>query len=102
MTAPGCFRVERDGITLFVRLTPKSACDVVEAIETGGSGQTYLKVRVRAVPEGGKANAALEKLLAKHLGVALRDVRIISGAASRLKQVRLSGDPKALAARLTD
>ena len=71
-------------------------------METGANAQSYLKVRVRAVPEGGKANAALEKLLAKYLGVASRDVMIVAGAASRIKQVKVSGDPEALAARLAD
>lgn len=94
------FRKECDGITLFVRLTPKSARDAIEGVEAADDGRAYLKARVRAVPEDGKANAALEKLLAKWLGVAPRDVTIASGATSRLKQVRISGDPEALALQL--
>lgn len=96
----GFFRKERDGITLFVRLTPKSAKDAVEGVEATDDGRAHLKARVRAVPEDGKANAALEKLLAKWLGIAARDVCIGAGATSRLKQVMISGDPEALAMKL--
>lgn len=94
------FRKERDGVTLFVRLTPKSAKDAVEGVEATEDGRAHLKARVRAVPEDGKANAALEKLLAKWLGIAARDVSIGAGATSRLKQVKISGDPETLALRL--
>ncbi len=96
----GFFRKERDGVTLFVRLTPKSAKDAVEGVEATDDGRAHLKARVRAVPEDGKANAALEKLLAKWLGIAVRDVSIGAGATSRLKQVKISGDPEALAMKL--
>ncbi|MBZ3693682.1 DUF167 family protein [Phyllobacterium calauticae] len=96
----GFFRKERDGVTLFVRLTPKSAKDAVEGVEATDDGRAHLKARVRAVPEDGKANAALEKLLAKWLGIAARDVSIGAGATSRLKQVKISGDPQALAMKL--
>ncbi|MBA8878002.1 DUF167 family protein [Phyllobacterium myrsinacearum] len=94
------FRKERDCITLFVRLTPKSARDAIEGVEETDDGRAHLKARVRAVPEDGKANAALEKLLAKWLGVAVRDVSIGAGATSRLKQIKVSGDPEALAVKL--
>jgi uncharacterized protein len=95
------FREERDGITLFVRLTPKSGKDAIEGVEATGGGRSHLKARVRAVPEDGKANAALVKLLAKRLGLAARDIMIAAGATSRLKQVRISGDPEELALKLS-
>ncbi|WP_276328367.1 DUF167 family protein [Phyllobacterium zundukense] len=94
------FRKERDSIMLFVRLTPKSAKDAIDGVEATGDGRAYMKARVRAVPEDGKANAALEKLLAKWLGLAPRNVSVASGTTSRLKQVRISGDPEALALKL--
>ncbi len=50
-----------------------------------------LKVRVRAQPVEGAANAALEKLLAKALGVKAADVRVARGGASRLKAVEVDG-----------
>jgi len=46
-----------------------------------------LKVRVSAPPEGGKANKAICKLIAKNLGVAPRLVVVTSGASSAAKTV---------------
>jgi uncharacterized protein (TIGR00251 family) len=97
---PSYFRAERNGVTLFVRLTPKSVKDSIEGVEETDGGRSHLKARVRAVPEDGKANAALVKLLAKRLGLAARDVTIAAGATSRVKQVRISGDPDELALKL--
>lgn len=59
-----------------------------------------MKARVAAPPEDGKANAALIGLLAKALAVRKSDVRIASGAASRLKTIDVEGDEAALQARL--
>lgn len=95
-------RVRRldDGIELSVRLTPKAAGDRVDGFRQIDSGVEVLAARVRAVPEGGKANAALEQLVAAWLGIAKSDVRIVSGHTARLKRMRLSGDPGDLARRV--
>lgn len=100
MTAHGVFRKEDNGVTLFVRLTPKSSRDAIEGVAPLDNGRACLRVRVRAVPEEGKANAALEKLLAKWIALAPRNVTVTSGATSRLNQVRISGDTDALAKKL--
>jgi uncharacterized protein YggU (UPF0235/DUF167 family) len=52
-----------------------------------------LKVRVRAIADGGEANRAVLVLLAKSLGVPKASVSLLSGATSRLKQVAIAGDP---------
>ena len=57
------FRPRGDGLDLFVRLTPKAATDALQGFATAADGSVHLKARVRAVPEKGAANAALEKLL---------------------------------------
>jgi uncharacterized protein YggU (UPF0235/DUF167 family) len=60
------------------------------------NGRSVVKVRVRAIAEGGEASRAVTELLARALGVARARVRILSGATSRLKQVAVDGDPKRL------
>lgn len=55
---------------------------------------TALKVRVSAPPEDGKANAAVECLLAEVLGLPARSVRIVSGDSSRHKVVEIAGMSK--------
>jgi uncharacterized protein (TIGR00251 family) len=61
-----------------VRLTPKSGRN-----EVVGWRDELLLVRVTAPPVDGKANVALEGLLAKALGVPKRDVSVVSGARGR-------------------
>jgi len=78
-----------DGLALQVRLTPKSSRDEIDGVETGADGKSFLKARVRAVPEKGKANKALIALLAKQFGIAKSAVRIVSGDISRLKSIRI-------------
>ena len=94
------FRLRDDGIDLFVRLTPKAAVDRLEGVETAADGRCHLKARVRAVPENGAANAALERLVAKTLGVPVSAVSVVAGGTSRLKTLRVAGDPAVLALRV--
>ena len=96
------FRLREDGLDLHVRLTPKSSADAVEGIATSADGRSHVKARVRAVPEKGAANAALEKLLARTLGVPASAVAVVAGGTARLKTVRIAGDPAALARTVED
>jgi uncharacterized protein len=84
------------GIMVPVRLTPNSGRDEIVGVEAFG-GETVLTARVRAVPEGGKANAALEKLIASRLNLPPSRVKVAKGGASRMKQVLIEGDAEALA-----
>ena len=97
MNRDHCFRLRDDGIDLFVRLTPKAALDRIEDVETTADGRSHLKARVRAVPENGAANHALEKLIAKALAVPASAVSVVAGGTSRLKTLRVLGEPVALA-----
>ena len=92
------YRIEPDRLVLFVRLTPKGGRDAIDGIETGADGKAYLKIRVNAPPENGKANAALIALLAKVCGVAKSKISILTGETARLKQVAIDGDGALLAA----
>ncbi|MER8485565.1 DUF167 family protein [Mesorhizobium sp. M1322] len=95
MTRP--FRQRNDGVDLFVRVTPKAAMDRREGIEISADGRSHLKARVRAVPENGAANQALERLVAMMLGVPRSAVSVVAGRTARLKTLRILGDPAALA-----
>ncbi|MER8753432.1 DUF167 family protein [Mesorhizobium sp. M1050] len=91
------FRLRDGGVDLFVRLTPKAALDRLEGVETSADGRSHFKARVRALPENGAANKALEKLIAKTLDVPVSAVSIVAGGTARLKTVRIAGDPAMLA-----
>ena len=77
-------------------MTPRGGRDGIDGIETLSDGRSVLKVRVRAIADGGEANRAVTELLAKTLGVPKATVRLVSGATSRLKQVAIDGDPATL------
>jgi len=70
-----------------VRLTPKGGRDAIEGWIQGPDGKRYLKARVSAPPFDDQANEALVRLIAKALGVGKTKVRIVSGAASRMKLI---------------
>jgi hypothetical protein len=86
----------KSGVVLKVRLTPKSSRDAIEGFTDFG-GETVLKARVRAVPEQGRANAALVKLIADWLELPARSVSVAQGTKSRVKQVAIEGDAGELA-----
>jgi len=88
------------GVALAVRLTPKGGRDSIDGIELLADGRSVLKVRVRAAPSEGEANAALVRLLAKAAGVPPRDVALAAGATARIKRLIISGDGPTLIAAL--
>ncbi|AYG60829.1 DUF167 domain-containing protein [Rhizobium jaguaris] len=96
----GAWQVFTDHVRLSVRLTPNGGRDAIDGVETGADDESYLKVRVSAVPEKGKANKALIVLLAKKLGIAKSAVSLISGDTARKKILRIDGDPEDLIGRL--
>jgi len=75
-------------------LQPGASRDELAGWDVASDGQSFLKAYVRAVPEKGKANAALGKLMAKTFGLAKSQVEIESGSKARLKMVKLSGDDR--------
>ena len=87
-------------LRLAVRLTPNGGRDGIDGIERQAEGHVFLKARVTAVPENGRANKALIALLAKRLGVAKSTITILSGDTARKKILRIDGDPEDLRAKL--
>jgi uncharacterized protein len=77
---------------LHVHVIPKSAKNQVIGWEKDPAGDRWLKIRVAAQPEDGKANKELVKFLAKALGVAPKQVKITGGLASRYKKLKIEGD----------
>ena len=71
------------GAEIALRVTPKASRNEIVAAEDG------LRAYVTVVPEGGKANAAVVKLLAKALGVAKTRLTLIRGETARDKVFRL-------------
>ena len=70
---------------LNIKVIPRAA----KTEMAGEMADGTLKVRVKAVPEDGKANDELCYFLARHYGVARQDVEIITGATSQRKRIRI-------------
>jgi uncharacterized protein YggU (UPF0235/DUF167 family) len=71
------------GAEIAVRVTPRASRNAVEA------DGAVLRVRVTVVPEGGKANAAVTKLLAKALGLPKSRLALVRGETARDKVFRI-------------
>lgn len=82
-----------------VRVTPKSAKDAVGGIEPGADGAA-IRVRVRAAPSEGDANAAVVRAAADWLDVPKSSVAVSAGFKSRVKSLTITGDADELGTRL--
>lgn len=71
------------GTEIAVRVTPKASRNAL-VVEDGA-----IRVYVTTVPEGGKATADVQKLLAKAMGVAKSRLVLVRGATSRDKVFRV-------------
>jgi len=96
------FSAAKGGVTLRVKLTPGAARNALVRAEADDAGNSLLRATVTTVPEKGKANAALIKMLAKKLGLPKTSIRLIAGEQSRHKTVLFQGPPDELMQQLKD
>ena len=87
------------GVLIRIHLSPRASKDSIEGIKATVDGPAF-KAKVRAVPQSGEANRALEALVARWLEVPKSGVAVAGGAKSRLKSVKVAGDGAALASLL--
>jgi len=75
---------ESDPVRFRVRVQPRASRNEFADVQNG-----VLRVRLRAPPVDGAANEALVEFIADELGLARRQVRIVSGFGSRNKVVEV-------------
>lgn len=75
-----------------MRVTPRGGRDLLAA----GTAE-HFAARLAAAPVDGAANDALVALVARHFGVARRDVTLVAGHTARLKRLTIAGDTATLA-----
>ncbi len=73
-----------------VHVLPRSRTNAIEGLVKDAAGKEWLKVRITAAPESGKANASLLKLLATAWGCAPSSLSVASGTTARRKMIRKS------------
>ncbi len=91
------FRETPQGLEVFLRVTPRASANRIADILEDGAGGCRLKVRVTAVPEDGKANKAVIRVLAKSWKLAKSLFQITAGTTDRNKTILITGDGSALA-----
>ncbi len=85
------WRSAGDDLLVGIRLTPGAAKDEIGGGWRDDKDGCWLSARVRAVPEKGKANAALIALMAKGLDWPRSAILLESGDTNRLKRLRIIG-----------
>jgi len=73
-------------IKLLVKVIPNARQDKI----CGYVDKDILKIRIRAKPVDGKANAYLIKYLSKELDIPRRNIAIIKGKTSRVKVLEIT------------
>jgi uncharacterized protein (TIGR00251 family) len=91
----------KDGVNVAIRVQPRAVRAVVGGTRLDADGAAEIRVSVTAAPEGGKANDAVIKLLAKTWRLPRTSLGIAAGATSRRKIVHARGDPDALLCHLS-
>lgn len=92
----GPFRDGKDCLLVDLRLQPGASRARVDGLAVLDDGATVLKLRVTEPPEGGKANAALIKLLAKAWKLPKSSLSLVAGHTERRKTLAVAGDPAVL------
>ncbi len=75
---------------VFGFITPKAGVDKVDGLQVA-EDRTELKIKVRAIPDEGKANKAACTVLAGFLKVPKSAVSVVSGSQSRHKRFLVEG-----------
>lgn len=77
------------GETFHVRVTTRASANMIK-VEEQPDGSRLVRVYVTAVPEGGKANDAVIKLLSKEFGLPKTRFEIVRGHTNRNKTIRIT------------
>lgn len=90
------------GVRLAVRLTPRASGNRIDGVVAEADGGRCLKVAVTAVPEDGKANAALIALLAKCWKIPKSAFTITAGTTDRRKTLSIDAAPERIGRHIAD
>jgi uncharacterized protein (TIGR00251 family) len=77
--------LSRESFIINVKVIPRSTVSEV----AGKTENGILRVKVHAVPERGKANLEVCRVLSEYFGVPRSNVEIVSGHTSAQKRVRI-------------
>ncbi len=75
---------------LRIKVIPNSNTNEIKEIMTDDSGEETIKIKIKAIPEKGKANTELIKFLSKELEIKKSNISILSGKTDRIKLIKIS------------
>ncbi|HMS45474.1 MAG TPA: DUF167 family protein [Alphaproteobacteria bacterium] len=84
---------EDNKVTLMLKVTPKAARDRILGWVKQPNNLSLLKIAVRANPEKGQANLAVQRLLSKRLAISLSLIRLEYGMKDQYKRITIIIDP---------
>ena len=96
----GLFDPVAQGLRVALRVQPGASQTRIDGPAKLDNGRVVLKARVTEPPEGGKANAAVIKLLAKTWKVPKSNLRVTAGHGKRRKTLLITGEASELGSRL--
>lgn len=82
---PPVFVRTPEGWRFSVRLAPGASRNELGGLFTDAQGRVMIRAQVTAIPENGKANDALVKLLSKSWRIPKSALRLIGGHTDRIK-----------------
>lgn len=77
--------------TIHVRVTPRAAQNKITE-ETNADGEKLYRVYITTVPEDGKANKEVIKMMAKYLGIPKSSLTLIRGEKNRDKIFEINAE----------
>ena len=77
-------KVTKDGVIISVYVRPSAKQDRIDT-------KDGIEIHTREPPEGNRANIAVIKMLSRVLGIPKGKISIVRGAASRVKEIHMSG-----------
>lgn len=75
---------------LRIKVIPKSSKNEIVEIMQDSEGEETIKIRIKAVPEKGKANKELIKFISKELAIPSENISILSGKNDQLKLIKVN------------
>ena len=82
---PKWIKKSERGVLLFFKAQPRSSKTEI----VGLYGEEYLKIKIKALPESGKANEELIEYLADIFDVSKSKLRLLQGRSSVMKSVEV-------------
>jgi len=90
----------KGSVRLKVRLTPSAGRNEIKGVAARADHGRCVNVRVTAVPEKGKANQQLIKLIAKSAGLPASTISVVAGETGRNKVLEFAGEEREIAQQL--